>query len=99
MKDFIETVKAGFQDLPQFLTPIIILCLFVTVFGSADAALTVFLVLIGVWAVIFIIFPFIGLIIHAIGLVMNPVGVFCGKYKKRFDKWNKNTPKKDFEEI
>lgn len=72
MKDFIEDVKAGFYELPEVSALIIIAGLIASVFGGIDGALMVSLFLFGVWAIIFIGFPFVililGVINHLFGL-------------------------------
>jgi len=73
MKDFIETVKAGFQELPEFLSIIIILGMIAFVFGGIGGAINVFLVLFGVWAVVFIGLPLVLLIIEIVFGTINHI--------------------------
>lgn len=72
MKDFVEDIKAGFRDLPRFLPPVIILCWGAVVFGGGvNAALNILIVCLGVWAVIFIVFPFVVLILGTINRIFG----------------------------
>jgi hypothetical protein len=71
IKEFTDDVKDGFRALPEYLAPIIVLCLLVSLFHGANEAINAFLVLLGVWAVIYIAFPFVLLILDIINYVFR----------------------------
>lgn len=71
IKEFTDDVKDGFHALPEYLVPIIVLCLLLNLFYGADEAINAFLVLLGVWAIIFVLLPLVGLLLDAINHVFG----------------------------
>lgn len=71
MKDFIDTVKSGFDSLPEFLSIIIILCFFILLLFGIEPAIDSFIILIGCWAIIFIGLPGIILILDIINRIFG----------------------------
>lgn len=71
MKDFIDTVKSGFDILPEILSYGIILGLISSIFNSISALGYVLLFFFGIWAIIFIGLPGIILILDIINRIFG----------------------------
>lgn len=64
MKNFKDDIKNAFEVLPEYLLIIVGLCLIIAVFYGISDALNSFLLLLGVWAIIFIGLPLVVLILE-----------------------------------
>lgn len=71
MKDFKDDIKNAFEVLPQYLLIISGLCLIIAVFYGIGDALNSFLLLLGVWAIIFIGLPLVVLILGIINRIFG----------------------------
>lgn len=71
MKDFKDDIKNAFEVLPEYLLIIAGLCLIVGVFYGIGDALNSFLLLLGVWAIIFIGLPLVVLVLEIINRIFG----------------------------
>lgn len=63
LKDFITDIKDAFNVLPEYLGISIVLSILFAIVGGIDFGFDCLCVLIGAWAIIFILFPIIILIL------------------------------------
>ena len=71
MKDFIDNIKDGLKELPNFLAFSICVFGIASLFGAIEFATLCFVSVMGIWVVIFVALPSVVLILNVINKVLG----------------------------